>query len=168
MLPKGLGGLGDIGNMMKHALELKSNMERLKETLAAERIEGSSGGGMVTIVMSGRLEVLSVKIDPEIVNPEDPEMLETLVAAAMNEANRKAQEMVKEKMNELTGGIDIPGLTIPHPHLCERAFALAPLLDVMPAAVIGNRPARQWLAQLDRKGLNRIAGPEWANPKSNI
>ncbi len=111
MLPKGLGGLGDIGNMMKHALELKSNMERLKETLAAERIEGSSGGGMVTIVMSGRLEVLSVKIDPEIVNPEDPEMLETLVAAAMNEANRKAQEMVKEKMTELTGGIDIPGIT---------------------------------------------------------
>ncbi len=111
MLPKGLGGLGDIGNMMKHALELKSNMERLKETLAAERIEGSSGGGMVTVVMSGRLEVLSVKIDPEIVNPEDPEMLETLVAAAMNEANRKAQEMVKEKMTELTGGIDIPGIT---------------------------------------------------------
>ena len=111
MLPKGLGGLGDIGNMMKHALELKSNMERLKETLAAERIEGSSGGGMVTIVMSGRLEVFSVKIDPEIVNPEDPEMLETLVAAAMNEANRKAQEMVKEKMTELTGGIDIPGIT---------------------------------------------------------
>ncbi len=111
MLPKGLGGLGDIGNMMKHALELKSNMERLKETLAAERIEGSSGGGMVTVVMSGRLEVLSVKIDPEIVNPEDPEMLETLVAAAMNEANRKAQEMVKEKMSALTGGIDIPGIT---------------------------------------------------------
>ncbi len=111
MLPKGLGGLGDIGNMMKHALELKSNMERLKETLAAERVEGSSGGGMVTVLMSGRLEVLSVKIDPEIVNPEDPEMLETLVAAAMNEANRKAQEMVKEKMTELTGGIDIPGIT---------------------------------------------------------
>ena len=65
MLPKGLGGLGDIGNMMKHALELKSNMERLQETLAAERIEGSSGGGLVTIVMSGRPEVLAVKVDPE-------------------------------------------------------------------------------------------------------
>ncbi len=60
--------------------------------------------------------------------------------------------------------IEVPGLTIPHPHLHERAFALAPLVDVMPEAVIGNRPARQWLAQLDRKGLNRIAGPEWANP----
>ncbi len=111
MLPKGLGGLGDIGNMMKHALELKSNMEQLKETLAAERIEASAGGGMVTVIMTGKLEVISVKIDPEIVDPEDPEMLETLVAAAMNEANRKAQEMVKEKMTELTGGIDIPGIT---------------------------------------------------------
>ena len=111
MLPKGLGGLGDIGNMMKHALELKSNMEQLKETLAAERIEASAAGGMVTVVITGKLEVISVKIDPDIINPEDPEMLETLVAAAMNEANRKAQEMVKEKMTELTGGIDIPGIT---------------------------------------------------------
>ena len=111
MLPKGLGGLGDIGNMMKHAMDLKSNMESLKAALAEERIEASSGGGMVTVVMSGKLEVISVKIDPEIINPEDPEMLETLVAAALNEANRKAQEMVKEKMTELTGGMDIPGLT---------------------------------------------------------
>ena len=111
MLPKGLGGLGDIGNMMKHALALKSNMEQLKETLAAERIEATAGGGMVTVVMSGKLDVISVKIDPEIINPEEPEMLETLVAAATNEANSKAQELVKEKMTELTGGIDIPGLT---------------------------------------------------------
>ena len=66
---------------------------------------------MVTVVLNGRLDVISVKIDPEIINPEEPEMLETLVAAAMNEANRKAQAMVKEKMTELTGGIDIPGLT---------------------------------------------------------
>ncbi len=111
MLPKGLGGLGDIGNMMKHAMDLKSNLEKLKESLAEERVEASAGGGMVTLVMSGKLEVLSISIDPEIIDPEDPEMLETLVAAAMNEANRKAQEKVKEKMTELTGGIDIPGLT---------------------------------------------------------
>ena len=111
MLPKGLGGLGDIGNMMKHAMDLKSNMESLKESLAQERIEASSGAGMVTVVMTGKLEVVSIKIDPDIINPEDPEMLETLVAAALNDANRKAQEMVKEKMTELTGGIDIPGIT---------------------------------------------------------
>lgn len=64
--------------------------------------------------------------------------------------------------------IDIPGLTIPHPHLTERAFALAPLVDVMPDAVIKNRPARQWLAQLGRKGLNMVSGPEWADPKSDL
>lgn len=111
MLPKGLGGLGDLGNMMRHAMDLKSNLEQLKESLAQERIEANAGGGMVSVVMSGKLEVLSISIDRDIINPEDPEMLETLVAAAMNEANRKAQELVKEKMTELTGGIDIPGLT---------------------------------------------------------
>ena len=111
MLPKGLGGLGDLGNMMKHALDLKSNMEKLKEDLAEERVEASAGGGMVRVLMNGKMEVLSIKIDPEIINRDDPEMLETLVTAAMNEAARKTQELVKEKMGELTGGIDIPGLT---------------------------------------------------------
>ena len=62
--------------------------------------------------------------------------------------------------------IDVPGLTIPHPHLTERAFALAPLVDVMPEAAIKDKPARQWLAQLERKSLKRIAGPEWAEPES--
>jgi hypothetical protein len=61
--------------------------------------------------MNGKMEAQSIKIDPEIINRDDPEMLETLVAAAVNEATRKAQELVKEKMGELTGGIDIPGLT---------------------------------------------------------
>jgi 2-amino-4-hydroxy-6-hydroxymethyldihydropteridine diphosphokinase len=60
--------------------------------------------------------------------------------------------------------IDVPGLTIPHPHLTERIFALAPLVDVMPEAVIRDLPARQWLAQLERKGLNMVSGPEWADP----
>ena len=68
MLPKGLGGLGDIGNMMKHAMDLKSNMEELKETLANERIEAASGGGMVTVTMNGKLEILAIKIDPEIID----------------------------------------------------------------------------------------------------
>ncbi len=111
MLPKGLGGLGDFGNMLKQAMELKANMEKLKETLADERVEASAGGGMVTVVINGKMEVQSVKIDPELINPEDPEMLETMVAAAINEANRKAQEMVHERMSDLTGGIDIPGIT---------------------------------------------------------
>jgi 2-amino-4-hydroxy-6-hydroxymethyldihydropteridine diphosphokinase len=60
--------------------------------------------------------------------------------------------------------IDVPGLTIPHPHLTERVFALEPLVEVMPDVVIGKRPARQWLAQLERSGLKKIAGPEWVEP----
>ena len=108
MLPK---GIGDLGGMMKQAMSLKANLDDLKETLGNERIEASSGGGMVTIVMTGKQEILSVKIDPEIINSDDPEMLETLIQAAANEAIRKVQELVKSKMTELTGGIDIPGIT---------------------------------------------------------
>ena len=108
MFPK---GIGDLGGMMKHAMSLKANLDELKETLGNERIEASSGGGMVTVIMTGKQEIISIKIDPEIIDKEDPEMLETLVQAAANEAIRKVQELVKDKMTDLTGGIDIPGIT---------------------------------------------------------
>lgn len=111
MFPKGLGGLGNMGQLMKQALDLKANMERLKDELAAERVEASAGGGMVTVAMNGKMEVLSIKIDPEVINPAEPEILETLVAAAVNEATRLAQDRVREKMSTITGGLDIPGLT---------------------------------------------------------
>lgn len=108
---KGLGDLGKMGGMLKQAMEMKGRMEELKEELGNERVEGSSGGGMVQVVMSGKMELISIKIDPEIINPGEPEMLETLVQAAVNDGAQKAQEMVKEKMTELAGGLDIPGLT---------------------------------------------------------
>lgn len=108
MLPK---GLGNLGGMMKQALQLKDRMEELKESLGSERIEASSGGGMVKVVISGKLEVVSVSIEREVIDKDESEVLETLVAAAMNEALRKAQDLVKSKMTELTGGINIPGLT---------------------------------------------------------
>lgn len=108
MFPK---GLGDLGGLMKQAMQMKGKMEALKEQLADETIEASSGGGMVTIAVNGKMEVLSVKIDPEIIDKDQPEMLETLVQAAMNEVIQKAQELIKRKMTELTGGVDIPGLT---------------------------------------------------------
>jgi len=104
-------GLGDLGGLMKQAMQMKGKMEALKEQLADETIEASSGGGMVTIAVNGKMEVLSVKIDPEIIDKDQPEMLETLVQAAMNEVIQKAQELIKRKMTELTGGVDIPGLT---------------------------------------------------------
>ena len=108
MLPK---GIGNLGSMVKHAIELKGKMEGLKEELAAEQIEASSGGGMVTVVINGKMELLSLKIDPGIIDKDDPEMLETMVRAAVNEGVAKAHELVQAKMTELTGGMDIPGLT---------------------------------------------------------
>mgnify|MGYP003656735331 CR=1 FL=1 len=108
---KGLGDLGKMGGMLKQAMEMKGRMEELKEQLADERIEADSGGGMVRIVMNGKMELLSIKIEPDIINAEEAEVLETLVQAAINEGTRKAQEMVKAKMSEMAGGLDIPGLT---------------------------------------------------------
>lgn len=108
---KGLGQLGNLQNMLQQARNMKENIEELKEKLADERVEASAGGGMVNVTMNGKFEIVDVKIDPEVINKDDPEMLETLVRAAMNDAVRKVQELVKAKMTELTGGIDIPGLT---------------------------------------------------------
>lgn len=108
---KGLGNLGNLAGVLKQAMEVKSKVEALKESLGDERIEAAAGGGMVAVVMNGRFEVESVQIDPEVIDKTDPEMLQTLVRAAMNDAVRKVQELVKAKMTEVTGGIDLPGLT---------------------------------------------------------
>ncbi len=109
---KGLGDLGKLTGLVQQARQMKENIEALKEKLADERVEASAGGGMVTVTMNGKFEVVAVKIDPEVINKDDPEMLETLVRAAMNDAVRKVQDLVKAKMAELTpGGLEIPGLT---------------------------------------------------------
>ena len=108
MLPK---GMGNVGNMVKHAMQLKDNIERLKDELADETVEASSGGGMVTVVMNGKFEVISLSVEPTIVDKDEIEMMETLIQAALNEAARKAQELVKTKMSSIAGGMDIPGLT---------------------------------------------------------
>jgi DNA-binding YbaB/EbfC family protein len=104
-------GLGNISHLLKQAMNAKEKIEELRQSLGNEVVEASAGGGMVTVTMNGRFEVLSLKFDREVVNPEDPEMLETLTMAALNEAVRKAQEVVRVKMMEITGGLEIPGLT---------------------------------------------------------
>ncbi len=78
--------------------------------MAGKIVEASSGGGMVNIVMNGKQEILSVRIDPEVVNKEDMEMLQDLISAAVNEAIRKSQEMMTEEMKKITGGLSVPGL----------------------------------------------------------
>ncbi|MBM4307656.1 MAG: YbaB/EbfC family nucleoid-associated protein, partial [Deltaproteobacteria bacterium] len=82
----------------------------MEEEMAGKTIEASSGGGMVSIVMNGKQEVISIRIDPEVISREDIEMLQDLIAAAVNEAIRKSQEMMTEEMKKITGGMSIPGL----------------------------------------------------------
>jgi DNA-binding YbaB/EbfC family protein len=82
----------------------------MQDSLAERTVEASAGGGMVTVVMNGRHEIVSVSIDPEVVDPADVEMLEELVVAAVNEARSRVEEMVKSEMSSLTGGLPIPGM----------------------------------------------------------
>jgi DNA-binding YbaB/EbfC family protein len=103
-MPKGLG------NILKQAQQMHAKISQLQEEMAGKTVETSSGGGMVNVVMNGKQEVLSVRIDPEVINKEDAEMLQDLIAAAVNEAIRKSQEMMAEEMKKITGGLSIPGL----------------------------------------------------------
>ena len=99
-----------LGNILKQAQQMHSKISQLQEEMAEKRVEASAGGGMVSIVMNGRQEILSLRIDPEVVNREDTEMLQDLIVAAVNEAIRKSQEMLQEEMKKITGGLSIPGL----------------------------------------------------------
>lgn len=108
---KGLGNLGNIANLIKQAQGMQKKLAEMREELARQEVSASAGGGMVTVTMNGQQKIVSIKIDPSIVNPEDVAMIEDLVMVACNEAQDRVQEMVKERMSELTGGIPIPGLT---------------------------------------------------------
>lgn len=96
--------------MMKQAQKIKAKMEELQEEMASKTIEASSGGGMVRVVMNGRQELLSLHIDPEVVDPEDLEMLQDLIVAAVNEGIRRSQQLWAEELKKLTGGLPIPGI----------------------------------------------------------
>ena len=101
---KGMGGI------MKQAQKLQTQMLKLQEELAEREVEATAGGGMVKVVANGGQKVVSVTIDKEVVDPEDVEMLQDLVLAAVNDALNRAQEMVSEEMNKLTGGMSLPGM----------------------------------------------------------
>ena len=96
--------------MMKQAQKLQSKMLRLQEEMGDKTVEATAGGGMVKVVANGRQQILSIQIEKEVVDPEDTEMLQDLVLAAVNDALVKSQEMVSGEMNKLTGGLNIPGL----------------------------------------------------------
>jgi hypothetical protein len=99
-----------FGNMMKEAQRLQREMERMQEEVAKKIVEATAGGGMVTAQANGKQELISIKIDPEVINKDDAQMLEDLVLAACNEALRKSRELVQQELGKLTGGLKIPGL----------------------------------------------------------
>jgi len=90
---------------------MQERMARLQQELETKTVDASSGGGMVSVVVNGKFEIVSLKIEKDVVNAEDVEMLQDLVTAAVNEGVRKAQEMTTAEMSKITGGLNIPGLT---------------------------------------------------------
>ena len=106
----GMGG-GNMGNMMKQMQKMQKQMEEMQTQLEDKEVEASSGGGAVSCKVNGKKQVLEIKIDESVVDPEDVEMLEDLVMAAVNAAMTDADEMMESEMKKVTGGMNIPGLS---------------------------------------------------------
>ena len=110
---RGMGGLGGLGggnmqNMIRQAQKMQADMMKAQEELESKSYEAAAGGGVVKAVVSGKKEVTSVTIDPEAVDPDDVEMLQELIVAAVNEALRKANDDANTQMSKLTGGMNLP------------------------------------------------------------
>ncbi len=106
----GMGNMGNINNLMKQAKKMQEQMMKVQEELEEKTVEASAGGGVVTVVVNGKKELLEINIDPSVVDPDDVEMLQDLVIAAANEALRMAEEMMQSEMAKLTGGMGLPGM----------------------------------------------------------
>jgi DNA-binding YbaB/EbfC family protein len=99
----------DFTKILKQARKMQEQMQQMQEELGNKEVEATAGGGMVTAKVSGKKELVGLKIDPEVIS-EDPEMIEDLVVAAVNEAMKKVDELIKEEMGKMTGGLPIPGM----------------------------------------------------------
>lgn len=110
MFKGGLPGMGgaNFNNLMKQAQKMQQDMARVQEELKEKTVEATSGGGMITVIATGSKEIKEIKINPNAVDPDDVEMLEDLILAAVNEALRKSEEMASNEMGKLTGGM--PGM----------------------------------------------------------
>ena len=102
--------MNGFGNLMKEAQKLQAQMEALQAEVGKKKVEATAGGGMVTVEANGKQELVSIKIDREVINPDDGQMLEDLVLAACNEALRKSRELVQAEMGKLSAGLKIPGM----------------------------------------------------------
>ncbi|RBP86073.1 hypothetical protein DFO70_1335 [Cytobacillus firmus] len=104
------GGMGNMQNMMKQMQKMQKKMAQAQEELGEKKIEGTAGGGMVTVIVSGHKQVLEVNIKEEVVDPEDIEMLQDLVLAATNDALKKADDLTNDTMGQFTKGMNLPGM----------------------------------------------------------
>ncbi|HJX16209.1 MAG TPA: YbaB/EbfC family nucleoid-associated protein [Candidatus Deferrimicrobiaceae bacterium] len=102
--------MNDMQGIIRQAQQMKERLARLQEELAGRTVEASSGGGMVTVVVNGRQEVVSVRIEKEVVSPEEVELLQDLVTGAVNEAISRSRRMMADEMAKITGGLNLPGL----------------------------------------------------------
>jgi DNA-binding YbaB/EbfC family protein len=100
----------NMQKMMKQAQKMQAKMAKVQEELEEKTLEATAGGGAVKVVVNGKQEVVDLKIDPEVVDPDDVEMLEDLVLAAVNQGMREIQEMVNDEMGKVTGGMNLPGM----------------------------------------------------------
>jgi hypothetical protein len=100
----------DMNNIMKQAQQMQEKLSQVQNELAGKTVTASVGGGMVSVTVNGKNELLSVQIDKEVINPEDQAMLQDLIVSAVNEGIKKAQDMAQTEMRKLTGGINIPGM----------------------------------------------------------
>jgi len=111
---KGMGGFGGLGSLMKQAqkqaAQFQKQLEEVQRSMADRVVEGTAGGGMVVAQMNGKQDLVALKIDPEVVDPNDVEMLQDLILAAVNEALEQSQQIANERMSGLTGGLSLPGL----------------------------------------------------------
>ncbi|WP_134702238.1 YbaB/EbfC family nucleoid-associated protein [Ammoniphilus sp. YIM 78166] len=104
------GGMGNMNNMMKQVKKMQEQMMKAQEELKEKTLEGTASGGVVTVIVNGHKEVKEIKIKPEVVDPEDVEMLQDLLLVAINDAMKKVDEINSKEMGKLTGGMNIPGL----------------------------------------------------------
>ena len=104
------GGMGNIQQLMQQAQRMQQQMAQKQAELAEKTVTAQSGGGMVTATVTGAHELLELSIDPDVIDPEDKEMLEDMVVAAVNQAMQQAEEMAQQELGKLTGGMNIPGL----------------------------------------------------------
>ncbi len=103
-------GFGNMNKMMKQVQKMQGEMAKIQSELEEKSYEATSGGGVVKVVVNGKNEILNINIDPEVLDPDDVEMLQDLILAATNEALKKAQETMAAEMNKLTGNMKIPGM----------------------------------------------------------